>query len=211
MLKRSLFTTLAVVMLFSTARANTIITNGPPNSSGGSDLNAFLEADNFLVVDPSVRILEVRFWALETSPADFAGSVDWAIYSNSGVLPGVSLFSGNASATGVATGNTTLGMDEYDYRFGVDVTLGTGSYWLVLHNGPSNAQPATNFYWAWSSDSGNSVSQDLSVDPAWAGNSASFAFELNSSPSPEPASLALVGGGMLAALLLRRKAKGSKA
>ena len=199
----------ALALLISGIAQAGIIGNGPPNQSGGSDLNSFLEADNFSVVNPFANIVQIRFWALATSPTDFAGTVDWAFYSDLGGFPNASVLSGNAPATGTPTGNTTFGLNEFRYTLTVNAALSTGSYWLVLHNGPSNVQPATTFYWAWSNgNAGNSANLDLSSGPPWVGNSAELAFELTDT-IPEPASMSLVGGGMLAAWLLRRKAKGT--
>jgi hypothetical protein len=194
-------------MLGGVAQAG-IIGNGPPNQSGGSDLNSFLEGDDFVVAGPPALITQIRFWALESDPSDFAGSIDWAFYSDLAGSPNVPVFSGNAPATGTATGNTTFGLNEYSYTLGINAVLTPGAYWLVLHNGPSNVLPATNFYWAWSNgDAGNSVNLDLAAGPPWVGNSAELAFELN---SPEPVSMSLVGGGLLAAFLFGRKTKGLK-
>jgi hypothetical protein len=209
--KKSIFAVTALGLLMCGAAHAGIIGNGPPNQSGGSDLNAFLEADDFVIAAITAHISQIRFWALESSPADFAGSVDWAFYSDLAGFPNATVVSGNASATGTATGNTTFGLNEFSYTFGVNASLAPGTYWLVLHNGPSNTMPATNFYWAWSNgDAGNSASLDLSAGPPWAGNSAELAFELTAASVPEPASMSLVAGGTLAAWLLRRRAKGSK-
>ena len=207
---KSIFAVSALALLLGgAAHAITIIGNGPPNQSGGSDLNSFLEADDFVIATPSEQITLIRFWALAPSPADFAGSVDWAFYSDLAGFPNASVVSGNASATGAATGNTTFGLNEYSYTLGVNASLTTGTYWLVLHNGPSNTLPATSVYWAWSNgDAGNSANLDLSAGPPWVGNSAELAFVLDT--VPEPVSMSLVGGGILAAWLLRRRAKGSK-
>jgi hypothetical protein len=187
-----------------------IIGNGPPNQSGGSDLNAFLEADNFTVVSPGAHITQIRFWALQTSASDFAGTVDWAVYSNLSGFPDVAVATGNASATGTATGQTTFGLDEYSYTLAADATVTAGVYWLVLHNGPSSSMPDSTFYWAWSNDAGNSANLDLAAGPPWVGNSAELAFELTENSIPEPVSMSLVGGGLLAAWLVSRKAKGLK-
>jgi hypothetical protein len=109
---------------------------------------------------------------------------------------------------GIATGNTAFGLNEFSYTFGVNFTLAPGTYWLVLHNGPVNTIPATQFYWAWQSGiSGNSKSQDLAVAGSpWVANEAELAFQLTGF-TPEPASALLVGGGLLAAWLARRKLK----
>ena len=110
--------------------------------------------------------------------------------------------------------NTTFGLNEFSYSLNVNVVLAPGTYWLALHNGPSATLPPTSFYWAWSNgDAGNSASLDLSAGPPWAGNSAELAFQLTtvqSSTVSEPVSISFVGGGILAAWLFRRKAKGLK-
>jgi len=54
-----------------------IIGNGPPNQTGGSDLNAFLEADNF-TLGGSFTITQIKYWSLQNTLADYAGTTDWA-------------------------------------------------------------------------------------------------------------------------------------
>ena len=113
---------------------------------------------------------------------------------------------GNAVFTGVATGKTTFGLNEfaYTYNVGVYVELAPGNYWLVLHNGPSSAIPSTTYYWAWSANLGDSQSQFVG-DTAWSGNLSELAFQVTTAPSPEPASMSLAGCGLLAAWFVRRK------
>lgn len=207
--KTSIFAISAFALLLSGVAHAGIIGNGPPNQSGGSDLNSFLEGDDFVVASPGAHITQIQFWALQSDPSDFAGTVDWAFYSDLSGFPDAPVVSGNAASTGVATGNTTFGLDEYSYTFGINASLMPGTYWLVLHNGPSNVLPATNFYWAWSNgNAGNSASLDLLAGPPWVGNSAELAFDLTADATPEPVSMSLVGGGILAAFLFGRKAKG---
>jgi hypothetical protein len=189
-----------------------IIGNGPPNQTGGSDLNAFLEADNF-TLGGSFTITQIKYWSLQNTLSDYAGTTDWGFYTDASGVPGTALFSGNTVAAGVATGNTTQGLNEFAYTFPVNVVLGPGNFWLVLHNGPSNNIPGTTYYWAWSSDTGNSQSMDVVTmsnapviglnPPIWSGNFTELAFELTT--VPEPASMALVGGGLFAAWFVRRK------
>jgi PEP-CTERM motif-containing protein len=193
-----------------------IIGNGPPNQTGGSDLNAFLEADNFTLAG-SNTITQIKYWTLQNTLADYAGTTDWGFYTDASGVPGTALFSGNTMATGVATGAMTQGLNEFAYTFAVNIVLGPGNYWLVLHNGPSNNIPNTMYYWAWSSDTGNSQSMDVMQmvaapvpgpnPPTWSGNFTELAFELTATPTvvPEPASMALVGGGLFAAWFVRRK------
>jgi len=190
------------------------IGNGPPNQTGGSDLNAFLEADDFTLAS-GFTFTQIKYWSLQNTLSDYSGTTYWGFYSDASGVPGTALYSGNAVATGVATGNTTQGLNEFAYTFSVNAVLGPGTYWLVLHNGPSNSIPNTMYYWAWSSDTGNSQSMDVTQGnapiigpnpPIWSGNFTELAFELTATPGvPEPASMSLVGGGLLAAWFVRRK------
>jgi hypothetical protein len=194
----------AVVVLALAGPANaSVIGNGPPNQTGGSDLNSFLEADNF-TLGSATNIVLVQYWTLQDDLTDYAGTTDWGFYQDAVGIPGTLVASGNTVATGAATGNTTFGLNEFEYTFAVNVPLLAGNYWLALHNGPSSTLPSTTYYWAWSADSGNSQSLDLSASPAWVGNSSELAFQL-SSPVPEPASIGLCGGALLAAWLARRR------
>src|ERR1035438_2027550 len=47
--KKSIFAVSALGLLMCGAAHAGIIGNGPPNQSGGSDLNSFLEADDFVI------------------------------------------------------------------------------------------------------------------------------------------------------------------
>ena len=100
-----------------------------------------------------------------------------------------------------------MGLNEFSYTFGVNVSLAAGNYWLVLHNGPSSAIPNTNFYWAWSASAGDSQSEFVGV-PGWSGNLSELAFQLTTNQpnaTPEPASMSLVGCGLLAGWFVSRK------
>ena len=177
MVRITIVAVVAITLALVGPARSTTIGNGPPNQSGGSDLNAFLEADNFSLGASSL-LSQITYWSLQSSAADYAGTTAWGIYSDAAGSPGGALFSGNTAATGVATGNTAFGLNEFMYSFNVSVTLGAGNYWLVLHNGPNGSIPATNYYWAWSSNSGNSQSNDP-LAPGWVGNAAEFAFQLD--------------------------------
>jgi hypothetical protein len=191
--------------LAGTAEASLVFGNGPPDQSGASDMNAFLEADSF-VVGSSVNITQIQFWGDQVDSTDYAGSTYWGIYTDASGVPGSALFSGNPVLTGTDNGAGAFGLEQFAYQFAVNVSVGPGTYWLVLHNGPINTIPTTDFYWAWESGvAGNSQSSDLSLPTNWAANDAALAFQLTGTATPEPASMCLVGGGLLAALLARRK------
>jgi hypothetical protein len=208
-LKKAMYLTVLLVLgLAMSAQASTI-GNGPPNQSGGSDLNSFLEADDFNS-GANTGITHVQFWALASGLADFTGTIDWGFYTDAAGIPGAAVASGNSAATMVATGAPqTFGLDEYAVNFDVDATVSMNTvYWLVLHNGPSNTDPGTNFYWAWSSGaSGNSQNQYLG-DTNWISNDAELAFQVTA--VPEPASLSLIAGGLFTGWLKRRNSKVKK-
>jgi hypothetical protein len=198
---------LLVLGLALSAQASTI-GNGPPNQSGGSDLNSYLEADNFNS-GGNTGITHVQFWALATGLADFTGTVDWGFYTDAAGAPGAAVASGNSAATMVATGAPqTLGLNEYAVNFDVSVPVAMNTvYWLVLHNGPSSDDPnnvGSTFYWAWHSTAKpyDSVNQALG-DTAWIGNDAELAFQVTA--VPEPASLSLIAGGLITGWMKRRK------
>src|SRR6266704_610380 len=121
-LKKAVYlSALLVLGLALSAQASTI-GNGPPNQSGGSDLNAFLEADNFNT-GSNTSITHVQFWALASGLADYTGSIDWGFYSDVSGAPGAAVAFGNAAAIATATGNTTFGLNEYSLEFNVNALL----------------------------------------------------------------------------------------
>ena len=182
-----------------------VLYSAPPNQSGGSDLTSYLAADNATFAGVAT-LTQIKFWSLQSSVADYTGSIAWSINPDAASAPGAVLFSGSATPTGVATGNSGLGLNEFSYAFPINVVVLPGTYWVVLHNGPTGSfDPNLTFYWGWSSDSGNSVSQDLSIPPAWFGNSAELAMELQGSETPEPASFLLLGAGLLALGFVRSR------
>jgi hypothetical protein len=196
--------------LASSAGAGIVVNNGLPNQSGGSDMNEFLEADDFTLGAASTSLNLVRFWSLQSAASDYAGSIEWSIRQDAAGTPGAVSDAGSATPTGVATGNTAFGFNEFRYEFAIPSILAAGTYWLVLHNGPSSSQLGTDFYWEWSNgDAGNSQSFDLPTNPpqGWTGNFAELAFQLEGPGGqrvPEPATIILVGAG-LAAMMMRRR------
>lgn len=193
-------------LLLSTATQATTIGNGPPNQTGGSDLNAFLAADDFTIGAP-FDITSIRFWVLRDNTS-YTGTIVWSINAEVSGVPGTALFSGSASPTAVNTGNVLGALTESYFDIPVTISnLGAGTYWLVLHNGPNNAAPAGEFYWAWQNESaGNSQGYDVITPGPWSSNFAELAFQVTGNTVvPEPGTIGLTGLGAIAALWFARR------
>ena len=176
-----------------------------PNQSGGSDANNFVEADDFTLSVP-LTLTRITFWALQSSAADYSGSIAWSINANTAAgVPGASLFSGSAAPTPTPTGNSAFGLIEFLYSFPIAVPLNAGTYWVALHNGPTGLLPPTDFFWEWSDgNAGTSMSRDLSFANApWEGNFAELALQVNA--VPEPGSVLLLGTALFALASLRKR------
>jgi hypothetical protein len=93
---------------------------------------------------------------------------------------------------------------EYLNIFNIGTTtLGAGSYWLEMHNGPLTTTTWTNFAWeATSTVTTPSENLEAPFNGTWESNGAYVAFEL--SEVPEPSFLGLAGLGGLSLLALRR-------
>ena len=193
----------ACVVATGVSRAG-VVYSAPPNQSGGSDANGFLEADDIDISVPT-RLGIFNFWTFQTSAADYTGSIAWSLRSDNGGMPGASVISATAPATFVATGKTAFGLSEFVYTLVTDITVNPGRYWLVLHNGPNAAIPTTDFFWEWSNgNTGNSLSQDLALpNQPWLSNFAELALQVQD--IPEPGSLLLSAAGVLGIWLARRR------
>lgn len=182
--------------------AATLFNNGLSNQSGGTDLNANLAADNFVFASAhSVNL--IRFWTLQADASSYAGATEWSVRNNAaGPQPGSVVQSGSFVSNQSLTGNSALGLPEYVHTGAVSINLAAGNYWLVLHNGPSASQPATEFYWAFTNgQTGDAAAWELSNPGTWGPISAELAFQLEggtTNPVPEPATTALVGAGVAA-------------
>jgi hypothetical protein len=130
------------------ARAEVIYDNGSPSLLEGWEMTNWKDGDQFTCDVPSI-LTAVRFWTIETKPT-FYGSVFWEIRSTSaGDLPGDVLYSGmSLGASRLATGRRTCGAAEVVNTFDMPaVSLPTGTYWLVLHNGPLSNTSSQSMFW----------------------------------------------------------------
>lgn len=142
----------------------------------------------------------------------FAGprSVNWAIYSDVGGLPGASLAKGNARfsrKTEVGTDPDGLEIDAYGFRMG-DVELAAGIYFLALQEVSALAD---NYLMVGTTGSGAAETDNggITWQPGYAdgqfGDLAVSLYGAKGFPVSEPASLAIFAAGLTAMGVVRRR------
>ena len=195
---------LVVAATLSPAFGGTIYDNGTFNGLNGSAMADFKQADDF-VLGSLFSVTGFTFWSLELSGA-YLGSITYSINANAGGISGAVVISGNAAATRNAAG-TAQGFNVFQNNISFAATnLAAGTYWLVLHDGLATDIAFQDFYFATADvTAGNTASsrgREQSVNPpsgTWDDNSEEHAFLISGDPVgpiPEPASLALVAGGL---------------
>lgn len=198
---------LSCLLAGGAATAATLFDNGGPDQAWGTQMSEVRVAEDFTLAS-SVSLSNIRFWSLQSSASDYAGSVSWAVFSDVAGQPGGLVLSGLAAVSGVATGlSSGFGYGEYVYDIPVSFSLGAGSYWLGLHNGPlSNLSPSEML---WSTTGAGLGSTGLYTDlGGWVDTGNHHAFRLDGStvsavPEPELAGLFLAGLLTLGALRRR--------
>lgn len=189
------------------AMAITLWDNGAPNAVSGTNMSETVVAENFaLGVDYDVTNL--RFWSIQSAPADYKGSVYWAIYSNAAGTPGSIVAGGTtASITGVTTGASTgFGYAVWAYNIPVSITLPAGNYWFGLHNGALADTTPSEMLWATTTTQVGSFG--LYRDGTnWINslNEHAFLIEGNVAAIPEPATTALLLAGLAGTIAAARR------
>ena len=193
------------------AQGAVIYDNGGPDQVSGTNMSEQLVAENF-TLGADTSITGIRFWSIQDAADSYRGSVYWAVYTDLPGEPGAILQSSTSGAVGSATGNFTgFGYAEYSFDIAVSFVLTAGDYWLVLHNGPVGDNDPSEMLWSTTAVPVGSESRYLDSTFGWVGTGNEQAFQLDGvavTPGevPEPSTLAMLFGGLLAARALRRKA-----
>ncbi len=193
-------------------------TSASPTFTAGAALNRRIVASDF-VLDADAKVTDVHFWTAELSTFAFAGSTLEYYFYQGGSAPAAAnlITSGaaqnlqrtqvNSTANCIAT-NPCLG---HFYEFDLEVTdqfdaLAGQTYWLALYFRNGGSSPAAY----WSTTSAAAGLGDCSTDQAGTNLNAatvtfncptakiSYAYELTGTDIPEPASAALLLGGLAA-------------
>ena len=185
-------------LIVPAAKGTTLIDKGTFQASG-YNMTDFENADNFSF-SSTHSILAFRFWTTVTPDSP----IYYRFYDD-----GASGAPGNLLGSGSATGTVTSSAGDYqiDINLPSAVTLGTGTFYLSLHEGPYNTTDGTAIFWA-SSGPGLHFQQANSIltAPAEPQTSNELAFQLFDAPIgvPEPSTSVLAVGAAAALMLVKR-------
>jgi hypothetical protein len=136
-----------------------------------SNISDLVYANDF-TVGSSTRLASLALWLADDSTESndtldgFGGALSWALYSDDAGSPGNLLDSGSDASprlTAVADHGSGGDVVLAEIQLGDPVTLGAGTYWLALHEGPwLSAFDGTPIYWL---DALSVVGNSLHEDP----------------------------------------------
>jgi len=198
----------AIALSFaSTASAQGIVyNNGGPNGADGSEMSAFVQAEDFSLLTASF-LNGIRFWDIEVSPAFGDVTFDWTIYTDDVGSPDAELYAGTALSTRTFLGLDAFGFEHWQNDLSTGpITLGPGTYWVSLHQGPDFSDRA--FFWETTDPNGTHTGMEQAGgvgpfgDPEFSTPS-EHAFALTA--TPEPASMVLLATGLIGVFGVARR------
>jgi hypothetical protein len=193
------------------AAAVVVVDNSPPDHLNDNNMGFAFQAEDFSLA-AATTVTGIRFWSLEAD-STYRGSISWAILGNGAGGPGTStLASGTQSIVSRTGTGSYLGLNEYLNEFALaPLALGTGTYWLVLHNGPnSDLDDPNEFLWESAANNGTlRGAERFDVNGAWTTNGTEHAFQVLAVPEPAHV-LMLLAGLTLAACMQRREQRSDR-